>query len=374
VAAVRRWIVTGVVLALVGAAPAWAQEDEPIFTVTGTARTFTASTSELEHWFGIARSDGTGPKVARRLAFQLLLRNAWIAAEADLRGVAVSDAEVEAELWSQVDQAFPSRRAFRRWLRRSGQAEADILMRVRLDMLSIRIVDPVLEQAKASVTDEVVDRYLAKRGNYRIPEVRDVRIIHTRRRASAVAAKRELLAGVSWRTVGRRYSPTHMNGTPTRAGRGSFEPALSRRIFRARPRRIVGPVRTQFGYYVFRVTRVHPERELPTARSRRIARVDLVARAQATALNRFTDEFVARWRVRTACAPRYATYPDCGSQSGSSKSAALMSSSQAAGLPSPAMRSISSSSRSDRHATASSSRDADIISAWWSRTSRSRDP
>jgi foldase protein PrsA len=371
---VRLWILSILVLALVCAAPAAAQEDEPIFTVTGTARTYTASTSEFEHWVRVAKATGGAGRAAREAAFQVLLRNAWISAEADLRGVMVSDEEAEAELWSQVDQSFPSRRAFRRWLRQQGQSVADIRMRVRMDMLTTRIREPVLAQAKASVTDEVVDEYLAEHGNYRIPESRVVRVIHTQRRASAVAAERELRAGVSWRTVGRRYSRTHMNGIPTRANRESFEPALTRRIFRARLRRIIGPVRTQCGYYVFRVTRVHPERELSTARSRRIARAALVARAQQAALDRFVREFTERWQARTVCAPRYATYRDCGSLSGSSKSAALMSSSHAAGLPSPAMRSISSSSRSERHATASSSRDADIISAWWSRTSRNRAP
>jgi foldase protein PrsA len=237
------------------------------------------------------------------------------------------------------------------------------------------VAEPVLAQAEASVTDDVVDRYLAKRGgNYRVPESRDVRVIHTRRTAAAAAAKRELLAGVSWRTVGRRYSRTSMNGTLTRVDRRSFEPALARRIFRARPRRIVGPVRTQFGYYVFRVTRVHPARELSTERSRRIARVQLVARAQQAAVDTYVNEFFERWRARTVCAPRYATYPDCRSPSGSSKSAARMSSSHSAGRPSPTSRSSSSSSRSERQATASSSRDAVIISAWWSRISRSLAP
>ena len=123
VAPLRSWILRRFAPALVGAAPAWGQTDDdpPIFTVTGTARTFTASTSEFEHWVAIARRDGAARKAARAAAFQLLIRYAWASAEADLRGVAVSGDEVEAELWSQVDETFPSRRAFRRWLRRAGQ-------------------------------------------------------------------------------------------------------------------------------------------------------------------------------------------------------------------------------------------------------------
>jgi parvulin-like peptidyl-prolyl cis-trans isomerase-like protein len=225
------------------------------------------------------------------------------------------------------------------------------------------------------VTDARVHRYVARHGNYRVPQTRTVRMIVTRSRAVAVAAKRELLAGATWRSVGRRYSRDGGEAArPDRVTREVLLPALRGPVFRARPRRVIGPVRTQFGYFVFRVSRVHPAHEMSTGRSRRVARALLLSRAREAAENRFLDDFKARWRAQTVCAERYAKFPACASESGSSNSAALMSSSQAAGLPSPAMRSISSSSRSARQATASSSSDVDIISAWWSRTSRSRAP
>jgi len=369
---VRSSILSIVVLALVGAAPASARDDEPIFTVAGT---YTASEADLDHWTDVAALSGGSRRGARPQAFQFLLTRTWWVAEADLRGIAVSDAEAETQLRAEIEQTFATRREFRRWLRQTGMTEADVLMRVRLDLITDRIREAVLVPADASVTDARVHQYVERHGNYRIPETRDVRMIVTRSRAAAVAAKRELLAGVSWRSVGARYSRDGGEAArPDRVTREVLLPPLRRPVFRAHPRRVVGPVRTRYGYFVVRVSRVHPAHEMSTGRSRRIARALLLSRAREAAMERFLDEFKARWRAQTVCAERYAKYPACVSDSGSSKSAALMSSSQTAGLPRPVMRSISSSSRSERHATASSSRDADIISAWWSRTSRSRSP
>jgi foldase protein PrsA len=360
-----------VLLGLVAAAPAWAQEDEPIFTVAGT---YTASQAELDHWTDVAALTTTTRRAARAQAFQVLLTWSWWFAEADLRGIVVTADEADKRIRAQIDEIFSTRREYRRWLRETGMTEADVLTRVRLDLITGRIRKAVLAPADASVTDARVHQYVAKHGNYTIPETRTVRMVVTRGRARAITAKRELLAGATWRSVGTRYSVDGAEGRPQALPREAFPPPVGGRVFHARLRRIVGPVRTQFGYFVFRVSRVHPEREMSTGRSRRIARALLLSRAREAAMERFLADFRTRWHAQTVCAPRYAKLPACVSESGSSSSAALMSSSHTAGLPSPAMRSISSSSRSDRHATASSSRDVDIISAWWSRTSRSRSP
>jgi parvulin-like peptidyl-prolyl isomerase len=361
-----RWLI-GLACSLVCAAPAAAQTDDVVFTVTGTERSFTATEAELAHWVRIARKSHARPGDA----FRLLIRNAWLAAEADLRDVTVTDADVQARLDEDVALSFPSRRAYRRFLKRSGQTEADMLLRVRMDMISMRLIEPVVAEAEASVTDAVVDAYLAKHGNLRIPEMREVRMVLTTRRAAAVAAKRELRAGATWDSVAGRYAVEPSLAGRRRVVRGTLERRLNRRVFRARARRIIGPVRTQFGFYVFRVSRIFPERVLSTARSRRLVRPVLVERAQIAAIDRYTTEWSERWRSSTVCAPDYVENSECGNGSGSSRSPMRMLSSRAAGRPSPAIRSTSSSRRSERQQTASRSSDAEIMSAWWSSTSRS---
>lgn len=285
------------------------------FTVTTPAGvTYSATDDHLEHWIDVAMRVGGDRREARTQAFQLLLSYAWIRGEADERGIVVSDAAVSGELERQMRQSFESRAAFRKFLRDSGQTVADIQFRLRVDLTSTIIREQVTAAAAATVTDAVVDAHHAEHGNIPIPERRDLRLVRTRSRADAVAAKRTLLAGAGWAAVARRYSI----GAGTDAGARlpnvtseAIPPALAARVFRAPPRRIIGPVKTRFGYFVARVTRVHPGGEMSPARSRTIYRDSLIAEAQTEAMDRFVQEYRAKWKSRTVCAPRFTRHPEC---------------------------------------------------------------
>jgi foldase protein PrsA len=300
------------VLALAPAVPASAQDD-PIFTVTAPSGVYTASQAEFDHWLDVSRRASGGPG-ARAQVFQLLTSLVWVEGEAAEQGIVVTADEARDSLDDQVRQTFPNRRAFRRWLRRQHQTYADVLRRVRSDMLSTEIRRRVI--APVTVTDADIDRYLDRRdGNIRIPERRDLRIVLTRTRAAGLAARRELLAGAKWSAVTRRYSIDEASmqdgGRLPGQAKGTLERRLDRAVFRARTRRVVGPVRTQFGYYVFWVSRIHPAREHSRGWSRRYVRPVVLGQAQERALDRWVAEFQDRWRSRTICAPRYAKYEQC---------------------------------------------------------------
>jgi foldase protein PrsA len=105
-----------------------------------------------------------------------------------------------------------------------------------------------------------------------------------------------------------RENEARMPGVP----RGTLERPLSRAVFAARPGRVVGPVRTQFGYYVFRVTRIHPAFDMPIEEAREQARFQLLSEKQQEGHDAFVTEFRAKWRARTACAPRWRSQRECG--------------------------------------------------------------
>jgi parvulin-like peptidyl-prolyl cis-trans isomerase-like protein len=312
-------VVLASALACVAVAAARGQERNA-FTVTGPTGVYSRTTADVAHWTRIARRTGATRPEARAQVMQLLVSFAWLEGEADEQGLAVSPAAVGRSFRRQRRANFPRRRAFRRFLRQSGQTVGDIRLRVRLDMLSNRIRRRVIAAAEATVTDARVDAYHAQQGNVRIPERRDVRMVLTNDRESAAAAKRELLAGASWRAVARRHSnripldapPAGPGGIIRGLERIDFDRRTARRIFRARRRAVVGPVRTSLGHLVFRVVRSHPARELSPARSRRILRRDLVARTQQEALDRFVEDYRAKWQSRTVCAPAYAVVVECG--------------------------------------------------------------
>jgi hypothetical protein len=141
------------VILLVTAAPGVAGS---VFTVTAPTGTYTASSAELAHWAHIARRSAFGAltrREARWQGFEQLLTFAWIDGEAAEQGLEVSAEVVHRSFLVQRRQSFPNRRAFRRYLRATGETVADIERRVRLDLLAQMIREHVIAPVAASVTD-----------------------------------------------------------------------------------------------------------------------------------------------------------------------------------------------------------------------------
>jgi hypothetical protein len=83
----------------------------------------------------VARATDGGGAVPQRLiddqVLQLLFSFAWISGEATEQGITVTDAEVRQSFVAQRRQSFPELAAYRRFLRRSHETEADIDARMR---------------------------------------------------------------------------------------------------------------------------------------------------------------------------------------------------------------------------------------------------
>ena len=92
---------------------------------------------------------------------KFLIEELWIRQEAASRGLSLGPGEIRREFQRQRRSAFSNRREYRRFLRESGQKEADILLRVELDLLQTRLSELVARSA-APVTSEDVSRYYAK--------------------------------------------------------------------------------------------------------------------------------------------------------------------------------------------------------------------
>jgi foldase protein PrsA len=103
----------------------------------------------------------------RSEVMQFLVQAVWVRQEATARGIAVTPRQVRRSFERQKRQAFKTERAYRRFLHQSGMSEADILFRVRLDLLQTRLTELVAASAQP-VTGDEVDAYYAKhRRRYR---------------------------------------------------------------------------------------------------------------------------------------------------------------------------------------------------------------
>jgi len=316
-------------IALTAVPAAEARQSPVIVTVNDPAGPVTVTDAQMEYWLGIARrSSGGGNMNApkRQLqaqVMQMLISFAWIEGEARMQGLTVTEAEVEASFEEQKQQSFPKESDYRKFLRTSGQSEADILDRVRLDLLSNAIRDRVVAPATGSVTEAAIDAYIAKHGPMEIPERRDLRLVLTKTRAQAQLARSALERGANWKEVARRYSIDRSSGRDGgRIGtrpKGTLVKRLDRAVFRARRGRLVGPVRTQNGYYVFTVSRIRPATVMPRKVHRKHVRDQLESEAQQRLLDTFVRTFTATWTTRTTCAPAFDWVRDCSNWDGTER-------------------------------------------------------
>src|SRR3954453_17717663 len=250
----------------------------------------------------------------RDQVLQLLISFKWIEGEAKAKGIKVSDKEVKASFDKQKKQAFPKAADFQKFLKDSGQTEGDILKRVRLDTLSNKIREKVTK-GKDNVTDAQIAAYYNKnKQRFAQPERRDLRIVLTKDKAKAEKAKKAIASGQSFASVAKKYSIDQASkaqgGKLPAVAKGQQEKALDNAIFKAKKGQLTGPVKTQFGYYVFEVDKVTPASQQSQAQAKATIKQTLASQNQQKALDSFVKSFRKRWKAKTDCREGYRTQ-DC---------------------------------------------------------------
>src|SRR5215212_7809135 len=250
----------------------------------------------------------------RDQVLQLLISFKWIEGEAKEMGVKVTDKEVKASFDKQRKQAFPKDADFQKFLKESGQTEADILKRVRLDTLSNKIREKVTK-GKDKVSDaQITDYYNKNKERFAQPERRDLRIVLTKGEAKAKQAKQAIEGGQDFAKVAKKFSIDQASkaqgGKLPAVAKGQQEKALDTAIFNAKKGKLVGPVKTQFGYYVFDVSKITPASQQSLAQAKTTIKQTLASQNQQKALDKFVKSFRKRWKAKTDCREGYRTQ-DC---------------------------------------------------------------
>jgi foldase protein PrsA len=250
----------------------------------------------------------------RDQVLQLLISFQWIAGEAKKMGVTVSDKEVQKSFQSQKKQAYPKPADYQKFLKQSGQTEADILERVRLNLLSDKIRNKVIK-GKDKVTPAQIKAFYAKNiTQFSQPERRDLRVVLTKQKAQADQALSALKGGQSWAAVAKKYSidsaSKAQGGKLPAQAKGTLDKQLDDAVFSAPKNKLLGPIKTQFGYYVFEVTGVTKATKQSLAQATPTIKQTLVSQNQQNALNKFISDFRKRWRSKTECQDGFKT-SDC---------------------------------------------------------------
>jgi phosphatidylethanolamine-binding protein (PEBP) family uncharacterized protein len=103
---------------------------------------FPISKASYEHWVNVENKLGGGGNAGHR-ALGFLLTSQWVLGEAKARGVSVSDAEVRARFTQLAHQSFPKAGSLQKYFATSGETEADLLVRIKVELLAARIAAQV---------------------------------------------------------------------------------------------------------------------------------------------------------------------------------------------------------------------------------------
>ncbi len=240
---------------------------------------------------------------------QFLIQAQWVQQEAEQRDVEVSDAEVKKSFDDQKKQAFPSPKEYQQFLKTSGMNEQDILFRVRLDTLQNKLTKKITED-ETKVTDQDIETYYNKnKKRFSQPERRDLLVVLTKNKSQAEAAKKALDDGDKFADVAKKYSTD--NASKAQGGKlpdvtkGSQEKAFEEAVFKAPKGKVEGPVKTQFGYYVFEVTAIKPPSQQSLDQAKDNIKQLLKSQRQQKALDGFIKKFREDYKKKTACAKDY---------------------------------------------------------------------
>jgi foldase protein PrsA len=250
----------------------------------------------------------------RDQVLQLLISFHWIQGEADSLGIKVSDAEVKKQFETQKKASFPKDADYAKFLKDSGQTQDDIMLRVRLDVLSNKIREKITK-GKDTVTDAEIKAYYDKnKARFAQPERRDLLVVLTKTEAKAAQAKAALDRGDAFKSVAKKFSIDQASkaqgGKLLAVAKGQQEKALDDAVFGAAKSKLTGPVKTQFGYYVFKVTKVTPAAQQTLEQSKTTIKQLLASQKQQKALDTFVKDFRKKWKDKTDCRDGYVTQ-DC---------------------------------------------------------------
>jgi foldase protein PrsA len=245
----------------------------------------------------------------RDQTLQFLISSQWLTQEAAKRKITASDKEVQTTFQQQKKQSFPKEADYQKFLSSSGQTETDLLYRVKLSVLTNKLQQSIVKD-KGTVSDKAISDYYEKnKQRFAQPETRDLEVVLAAKKAKADAALKAVKSGDKWADVAKKYSSDDASksqgGKLPGVTKGQQEKTFDAAIFNAKKGEITGPIKTQFGYYVFRVTKINAAKQQSLEQVKTTIKNLLQSQQQQKALNDFVKDFQERYKDMTECAKDY---------------------------------------------------------------------
>ena len=191
----------------------------------------------------------------RNYLVQYLVRRAQLAAAAEERDIEISDDEIEQRHKLLVGQYYGgSEKRYREGLAKQGISEEQARADLEASLIQQRLFKAVGKDVK--VTDAEMRTYYEKnRLRYATAARREVRQIVVRKDQRALAERLvdQLRSGANFARLARRHSQdprAKSSGGRIEIAKGDTSAEYERVVFSVPKGKVVGPVRTQFGWHI----------------------------------------------------------------------------------------------------------------------------
>jgi foldase protein PrsA len=241
----------------------------------------------------------------RDQVMQFLILQKWVDGEAADQGVKVSKAEADKQFATARKQSFPKEADFQAFLKNSGMTLGDAQFQVRFNTVYTKLREKAVKNAAKVTPKDIQAFYNKNRARFATPLTRDLRVVLTRTKAKADQAKAALQGGRSWSSVAKQFSidpaSKAQGGVLSGIAKGQQEKAFDDAIFSAPKGKLSGPVKTQFGYYVFQVQKTTPASQQSLKQATPAIRQQLDAQNKQKADDEFNQSLRKKWKARTNC-------------------------------------------------------------------------
>jgi len=265
---------------------------------------------DVEHWMA-ALAGGPLPRspVARNAlraqALDFLISSDWRFAEAAREDRKLSPQEVQRQLALTQSRSFPGGQPETNdYMKATGLTHSDLVLQARAELASAKLRQVVVSRQPPIDQRQVVSYYRRHRELFTTPEERKILFTNRKSQTAALAVRREVAAGRSFRTLAVPMSvPLSPKSYSLSIG---HDAALARAIHFARMNVLTGPVLVNHvDHYVFVVESITPASVQPLGQVRGSILRRLTAEQQRRALAASIGAWRRKWIARTNCATGY---------------------------------------------------------------------
>jgi len=238
-----------------------------------------------------------------------LLTAKFLEGEAKEDKIEISDAEITKALPAKYTQTIGGKQNLAKFTKLTGLGEPAFREQVKTELIGQKIQEKLTKDAGKVTDAEIKEYYDKNKAQYTQPEMRDLRIVLTKTKAQADAAKKELDGGKDFAGVVKEYSIDSVTkkdgGKLQNVAKGQQEKALADASFSAKKGEIVGPIKTETGYYVVRVEKITASKLVPFKDVKEQIKQQLTQSKPQEALTKWQTETLDSWKEKTNCRKGY---------------------------------------------------------------------